>query len=1528
MAKDFSAEEDDTFSAEAATRPAQATRSVDPERPEGFISAFGTGVLRGFRRDAAALKGVVGLAGSAIGLESGTELLQSAARDLKRAEQVSPRGVESITDVDSLGEAATYAGDVLGEGTASLATSLLGGGVTGAVGKTLARKAVGTVAEKAAEAAAKRSVVGGIVTTGVGVETGATATELFEATGQPQVGPSLVAGAAKGVLEAFTPSIIAKATGLDDIAASGLRKAVLDTFKGASKARVAKAAGSAALAEGTTEGLQEAADIAARRWVDANYDALGPEAAERVLNAVAGGALFGGAVGSGVSAIGGRTAKEEEISLGDWTRLATQNVPEEFGGSAGAVAQQLPGEIETLGTRIEEAQTQERSLLKGGQSLVDFETPGSHPLHQVLGFELLPEQYRGVSARNKEDLRMASLTVAMQELTSQERLTTQLMERKLPKKEMQKLDRERQNLSGLIELLRNPIEARLVTSDQSAYAALLRENNPELWLTHDNINEYVMALAPQGYSVGLSLDSTRAVLRRINDGSTVFEFPNTPTYSTVVPFLIRADSGLRSSRWYEIAGSNIGKLETLTNDGLDLSAYEKSKSDKFKLKMLREATGIVAPDLGPTVLGRDREAEKGRAILEADGVRFNQWNRWWNTVLQWRDKNPLFSPLSRMVDVLTHNKALSHRIVSKADDTLKKFMKLGKEQQEAAFDFIDALVKQTYLTEQERQDGTRRWYTPEEYQALAQGRNRGQGRSTTPLLKETEEAVSEMRALSDEVFDQWVSHRVERAQQLSDAKARLQTLKGIQRDIDLYRSRPRFPFASMGQYTVEVWTKEEEDKGGQLVAALQVESRADQIKARADFEKRYSEPQYVIRESRWLGNEETFVNMPEMVIRELAKNKYLKLDPKTIEVLVTLANADPAQRRRFINPMNPKKRSVELQRAFAHFAQTSANALFKARVTPLLTEIKSDVSLARRKGTSTNQLGVLEKAMEEQIKHVLSPAPDAAKVRAMAFNFHLAFVPASAAVNALQPFMVTTPYLASRFGDISAVRAMQKAYMDKRSLFLKGVHESSEQMDRLLSLGIQEGKIDEGQATELASLAEGQNLSRMLAGSKWDRFMKEVSYYGSYLFSSVEKVNRSVTFRAAADLALRNPNAEYLATLVRQNSRKVERLTREGFSPNEIKAYLAGVDAIDTTQFEYATWNRPKFMRGRFGGSVMTFWMFTQGMLHFATHSPGAMRYWLIMLATAGLMGLPGAGDIKELVKAIASRLGYNFDPEVVAREYIKTVLNPMLSEHVSPKFQIPHDMLLHGLASNGFGLGALGDAIGFPYLPRVDLSRSLSMGRVSPVPPEVFRVGVEYNRALADTTERVAGAAFGPVFALAEATLWEDKLPFDDFKRWEKAMPRALRGFLKAGRVGLEGGERTRTGAEIVDFDPMDPGHNAELVAVALGFQPARLAKAWDKSIALQDASNYWDTRKAMLLSQLDYARYMRDKEGYADVKAKIKSFNTQLPEHFKLKRISSETIQRSLRERQRRRAGTEKGIPVQKSDRPAQRYFNELYE
>ena len=123
------------------------------------------------------------------------------------------------------------------------------------------------------------------------------------------------------------------------------------------------------------------------------------------------------------------------------------------------------------------------------------------------------------------------------------------------------------------------------------------------------------------------------------------------------------------------------------------------------------------------------------------------------------------------------------------------------------------------------------------------------------------------------------------------------------------------------------------------------------------------------------------------------------------------------------------------------------------------------------------------------------------------------------------------------------------------------------------------------------------------------------------------------------------------------------------------------------TQYHYADYARPKFMRGKLG-TLFTFFMFMQQTLYFAARQPGRGRYMLVMLAAGGLMGLPGSEDLLAISKYLGQKaFGNDFDPE---RELRKWVVD--LTEGT-----IPPDLILLGSGRYGFGMPAAMDMMGLP---------------------------------------------------------------------------------------------------------------------------------------------------------------------------------------------------------------------------------------
>src|SRR5262249_51912788 len=125
---------------------------------------------------------------------------------------------------------------------------------------------------------------------------------------------------------------------------------------------------------------------------------------------------------------------------------------------------------------------------------------------------------------------------------------------------------------------------------------------------------------------------------------------------------------------------------------------------------------------------------------------------------------------------------------------------------------------------------------------------------------------------------------------------------------------------------------------------------------------------------------------------------------------------------------------------------------------------------------------------------------------------------------------------------------------------------------------------------------------------------------------------------------------------------------------------------------------------------------------------------------------------------------------------------------------------------------------------------------------------------------------------------LTNTRLGPEEFRRWERVAPVFLAQISKAARAWKEEGLTGQTGSKVVRFDPHDPEHMAEVVAMGLGYQPLRVSKTWDRIVAQQEAIAYWDVRRSMLLNQFWAAHNQKDQEEVARVQQAIRKFNQEV--------------------------------------------------
>ena len=921
----------------------------------------------------------------------------------------------------------------------------------------------------------------------------------------------------------------------------------------------------------------------------------------------------------------------------------------------------------------------------------------------------------------------------------------------------------------------------------------------------------------------------------------------------------------------------------------------------------------------------------------AAGDRFNKLMEIGYTLQQVARLNPEIKGLQVYRELVERWASEKRRLIGMADQTARDWSDLGQQQGDAVGKLLFAMDAMEYLTNEEVEAETMRLPTEAEERVFAErfgvdtaGWDMYQRikKQFQDILTDMEEATikATIKKLEEDAAKDPAGAGVILGDVITVETGR------IRKEFSAFKQTPYFPHMRFGNFGVRV-----ADSEGTVIAYYQfVTEREAKAAAKVLHDTRFPSKKRVgdtgaahfgIRIGKIPDVAKPMAGLPPSMLKalgerlNLSKEQRVELDNYIAEHLPTRSFAKRLLRRKNIPGF-----SEDAMQAYAAYFFHGANYLARLKwggtlqdaIVGMEDEARALSKELELQGISlTTRRDEIISFAQDHLGNIMDPKPDFAEWRAFAFLWHLGFNPKSAFINLTQVPMVTWPYLSAKFGSVKAFSALQKAAVDFNKSWARTVGEEETRTDPFyvaLNLAMEQGFLDESMAKELAELAEGSNLKRLMPGTAAGRTLRMVNHWSAFLFQTSEKWNRSLTFRAAYDLAIANPEVEYLNELVGTNPLQVQELLDRDMPMNQIKAFLAAKDAVLTTQFNYQAEARPWLMRGK-RATLLTFFMFKQNMLFFAAHVPGRGKYLLSLLFLAGMMGMPGADDLSGILKLLGRQLfGKNFDLEQETREL---VLNVAGEGTVNP------DLILHGISRYGFGLPALAEWTTGVKLPSFDLSGSIGQGSFV---PGLSGVGdlQDFDRKLSESTQDIAGASFGVPFAMASA-LADSNLPIDDFKRWERAMPAALRSLSRTYRFAAEGRERNRAGATVEHFNASDPHDLVELIAIGLGFQPTRLSQKWSREIAKIEKQNYWAFRRGMLLRQFDQAAAIAPGPARSDVLAAIKRFNRTVP--YGGLAIRGDDIRQSLRERVITRKMFELGIGGGRRQAELNRGVNETF-
>jgi hypothetical protein len=874
-----------------------------------------------------------------------------------------------------------------------------------------------------------------------------------------------------------------------------------------------------------------------------------------------------------------------------------------------------------------------------------------------------------------------------------------------------------------------------------------------------------------------------------------------------------------------------------------------------------------------------------------DIVRYNKFRRIALTLIQHAQQNPNILPLQNFLQATREYWISKTKISMPGDIELREWLSLKKNQQR--------IISELLLQVHEESKKLKRLLNPNEISVIAQ--RLGATQDHIGMRERIEKTLRDTLNLmeqgqKDEVTRLWGLGSPHPDPIMEQARH-----NEITKEFSLMRRTNYFPESRFGRYAITVTSTQKVKYSGRNFAPGRPlhfetwESESDAKQAYKDLEAQFKGMPVNIK-SGWLFEEHAaYFGFPPSLYRTL--NAKVGLSPQQQGVLKDLFFAR-SPGRGFVKHLRRRRGvsgfSRDAQRAYADYMMHASNHLARLQNRWKLDAAMQEMGqLIKIQPTNAIKMGQLQDWMYRSYSALMNPTGDLGVLRGLTFSWFFWNVPKQAAVNLLQIPMFTYSYLAKRHEDAATTRELVRATRDLTRIFRSKSGQSvlSPSETQLLARAQEEGVTNQSYATETAAVAEGGIMSRFTpsmlrrwAGTDVDYTIRKWIDHGTWIFSQVEQYNRRVTFLSAIRLA-----------------------QQQGLDTEQ--QYLAGRTAVETTQFEYARWNRPEIMRGK-KAAIFIFKTYMQHAYYFAATGQGGWRFWAILLAIGGIGGVPLADDAMELLSLVLTKIkewtgskNPKVDIETEARELIAKVgANP--------------NLFFDGLSKYSMGLTML-NWIGVPF-PNLDLSSSIQLGKAIPGITPISK-GLQGSMDPKEATLRVLTELMG---AIGTTTMNMTQGVFggsiDDVRTLRTLTPAAIRNVIDAGRMLSQQGYTDRRGAKLVSVDTRTTIGKAEVLGRALGFPLTKLNERYERDAAIHDIRNYYTTRREMILMDYSAAVGSKDREAVADARRSLMDYNKTAPREF---RITGGNVAESVRTRAKNRRLVEMGLPEQ-------RRYRELYK
>ncbi|MDH5857800.1 PLxRFG domain-containing protein [Lampropedia aestuarii] len=484
--------------------------------------------------------------------------------------------------------------------------------------------------------------------------------------------------------------------------------------------------------------------------------------------------------------------------------------------------------------------------------------------------------------------------------------------------------------------------------------------------------------------------------------------------------------------------------------------------------------------------------------------------------------------------------------------------------------------------------------------------------------------------------------------------------------------------------------------------------------------------------------------------------------------------------------------------------------------------------------------GELRDAAMSLRSYIQDPQEEGQAIRGFLFAQYLGGSVASAAVNMMQPFQITMPWLSQYGGMANAAKQMTRALKDMGT---KG-YQYEPDLAKALQEAVDDGVVSPQEIHQLMAQARGTGSLRTGDGTKsgdaraamannWER----VKVAWGQPFALAEQFNRRSTFiaayRTAKEQGLANPG---------QFAR----------------------DAVLETQFVYNKANKPRWARGAIGGTLFTFKTYSVSYLElmnrmwnpprqagegddaYAPRRAAARRAvaWSVamLMLTAGAGGLPFVEDVEDLIDGAGQMMGYNISAKQWRKEFLQSVIGAELGEFLESGMSglpgAPIDV------SGRLGLGNLIPGTGL-FLSKQSRERDL----LEVVGPAGDLVARSFTGARKLLTGDVAGAAL-------------------------EVSPTAVRNAAKGVDMAVSGMYKDTKGYKVLDTTL------TEALSKAIGFQPKSVSEAQEGTGFILRTKSFYTQTSSEIRAQWADALFRKDDAALQRVRDRLAAWNRKNPD------------------------------------------------